>query len=73
MVVRFEEISLIPTLVEYAPSMWFKVVLKDDSKCKELKKWFVFWVGKNTNVNCCKVSGDFLVSTGQCLEAWAVC
>jgi len=39
-----EEILLVPSCMKYAPRMTCKMVLKDDSKRKDLKKGSVFWV-----------------------------
>jgi len=39
-----EEISLVPSCMKYAPRMTRKVVLKDNGKCKDLKKGAVYWV-----------------------------
>jgi hypothetical protein len=39
-----EEISLVPICMKYAPRMTHKMVLKNNSKCKDLKKGSVFWV-----------------------------
>ena len=44
MIEAFEEISLVPICIKYAPRMMVDMILKDDSKRKDLKKGSVFWL-----------------------------
>src|SRR5712671_3113697 len=43
MIEAFKEISLVPVCIKYAPRMMVDMILKDNSKNKDLKRGSVFW------------------------------